>query len=146
MAIELYVGLAPSRNGFYDKKTGINLSGSHRHQRLVLEDGTDLQGLARGLFTMVPAIVLYEGEFPEAEKVKFLENYNYKLAVIDRAARIISHTPPVEGAEVTPQSLGEAKLLNVETGEQGLQTSEEDKEAEAETEAPKTSRKRTATK
>lgn len=133
MSIELHIGLAPGRYGFYDEHTRVNLTGANRHTRLSLPDGTNLQGLARGLFTMTPAIVLFEGEFPESEKQKFLDGYNYKLAVIDRAARIVSNAPaatgaitpdpeapveepPVEDApeEVGAQSVGAATLLDIE--------------------------------
>lgn len=148
MSIELHIGLAPGRFGFYDEKTRVNLSGANPHKRLSLPDGTDLQGLARGLFTSFPAIQLYEGEFPEAEKEKFLDGYKLKLGVVDRTARIVNTAPAIQGAPVAPvapesiegQNLGEATLLNVDEVEDAPA-----EEAPAEQAAPEMKKTRTRT-
>lgn len=129
MPSQFTIALSRGVNAFYDEKTRTHLTRTSSHKRLTFPEGTNLQGIARGLFTMFPAIVLLEGTFPEEEKDKFLDGYRNKWAVVDRTTRLVNvpaiteapvepETPTEPAAttepdpEVTTQSVDEATLIS----------------------------------
>lgn len=126
MASQFTIALSRGVTAFYDEKTRTHLTRSVSHKRLSFAEGENLQGIARGLFTMHPAIVLLEGTFPEEEKDKFLDGYRNKWAVVDRTTRLVNvpaivdapvepvtdpETPATDPETVEGQSVGEVTLL-----------------------------------
>lgn len=120
MATTLKIGLAPKKVSYFEPKTRLYLTLDQPFKDLMVEDGADLSGIARGLFTMNPAIILLEGEFPEAEKEKFKAKYEIPFQVHKRTDMIVEKAPKAGGAPVAPeatvegQSTEEATLFDVD--------------------------------
>ena len=134
MPTTLTIGLAPKKVSYFDEKTKLYLTLDTPYKQVTFGDGADLQGIALGLFAMNPAIVILEGEFPEAEKEKFKQKYEVPFQVFKRADQIVADAPKAE-AVVAGQSTQEATLFDVND------------EAEKQAEAPKkTAAKKTAAK
>lgn len=124
MPIQLTIGLAPKKVSYFDKKTKLYLTLEQPFKTVTLADDADVSGLARGLFTMRPAIVLLEGAFPEQAKEDFKNRYKQKLQVFGRADLIVTNAPqapaeepvvetepePVVGASVDQATLFEASI------------------------------------
>lgn len=108
MPTTMKIGLAPKKVGFYDPKTKLHLMLDMPFKEITVPDGADLSGLARGLFSLRPAIVLLEGTFPEAEKDKFKERYNIPFKAMTRTDAIVASAP------VAGQSTKEATLFDVD--------------------------------
>ncbi|MGF0347598.1 hypothetical protein ACQR3P_28570 [Rhodococcus sp. IEGM1300] len=102
MAIQLKIGLAPKKVSYFDQKTNLYLTLEEPFKTVSLPDTADLSGLARGLFTMNPAIVILEGVFPEDAKQAFKDRYEHKFAVHTRTDRLVSLAQPFP--EVTPEA------------------------------------------
>lgn len=118
MPTTLKIGLAPTTVRFFDQITKLHLTQSEPFKEITVPDGADLSGLARGLFTMNPAIILLEGAFPEEEKEKFKKKYEIPFQVYKRADAIVMNAPqapqePASPETVEGQSAGEATLFNV---------------------------------
>lgn len=121
MPTTLKIGLAPKKVGYFEPKTKLYLTLEEPFKDLTVADGADLSGIARGLFTMNPAIILLEGQFPEAEKEKFKAKYEIPFQVHKRTDMIVEKAPkPVEepvapeGGTVEGQSTEEATLFDVD--------------------------------
>ncbi|MBA4293914.1 hypothetical protein C0431_13205 [bacterium] len=115
MPTTLKLGLAPKKVSFFDQKTKLYLTLEEPFKEITVPDGADLSGLARGLFTLRPALVLLEGTFPEEEKEKFKQQYQVPFQIFKRADNIVENAPkpaPVE-PEVGAQSFSEATLFDV---------------------------------
>lgn len=121
MPTTLKIGLAPKTVRYFDQITKLHLTQSEPFKEITVPDGADLSGLARGLFTMNPAIILLEGVFPEEEKEKFKKKYEIPFQVYKRADAIVMNAPkppteptePTEPSTVEGQSAGEATLFDV---------------------------------
>lgn len=118
MPTTLKIGLAPKKVSYFDKITKLYLTLGEPFKEITVADGADLSGLARGLFTMKPAIILLEGTFPEAEKEKFKKKYEVPFQVYKRTDAIVMNAPQAPVEEPAPevvegQSAGEATLFNV---------------------------------
>lgn len=118
MPTTLKIGLAPTTVRFFDQITKLHLTQSEPFKEITVPDGADLSGLARGLFTMNPAIILLEGAFPEEEKEKFKKKYEIPFQVYKRADAIVMNAPqapqePAAPETVEGQSAGEATLFDV---------------------------------
>lgn len=146
MPTMLKIGLAPKTVRYFDQITKLHLTQSEPFKEITLPDGADLSGLARGLFTMKPAIILLEGTFPEVEKEKFKKKYEIPFQVYKRADSIVMSAPqpPIEDPapeEVEGQTAGEATLFDV-----GGDAPEAPEVPEEKAPAKKTTAKKPATK
>lgn len=102
MPIQLTIGLAPKKVSYFDTKSKLYLTLDQPFKTLTLQDDADLSGLARGLFTLQPAIVLLEGAFPEQAKEDFKNRYKQTLQVFGRADMIVTNAPKAPAAPVEP--------------------------------------------
>jgi hypothetical protein len=108
---ELVLGLAQNKTSYFDKLTNTYITLDKPVQKVTFDANTDLSKLCHAVMCMQPALVLYEGNFPDATvdawKAKF-ELAGLKMAGA-RADRMQD-----QSADVVTMNVGKVEIVEEE--------------------------------
>lgn len=109
---QVKIGLAPKRTSFFDPLTNTYMTLDKPVKTLTFDDNTDLSRIAHALFCQYPALVLYEGEFPQAAIDKWKSKFD---AWGGPQAKKRADKVAAASASVITQGVTEAQQVTIES-------------------------------
>jgi hypothetical protein len=124
------VGLQTNRTSFFDPKTNTYITLNNPVQTITFDDNTDLSGLCHACMASVPALKLYEGQFPAATVDAW--KARYELAGLKQAATRADTVQSKSSGVVTAstEKAEEVKISSTSVKEEEIESEEETEEVE----------------
>jgi hypothetical protein len=125
MAGSIKVQLAKGKTSYWDPHTRTYLTLDRPAGVVNYDDSTDLSRICRAIFGMRPALVLLEGQIPQAELDKWESRYrlNEKRGMIARSEAINNHqtvSPVIEERKDAFQFIAKSEDADVTDGQVDL--------------------------
>lgn len=134
----LKVGLAPYKTSFYDPKTNIYITLENPVREIIYDANTDLSGICHACMAQHPALVLYEGKFPQ----EVLDAWKAKYDSIGLQAKVRADQVQANSKEEQVEAQAMMKAAAVEEEVKAAEVKEEEKKTAKKT----TKKKKTTTK